>query len=124
MEGDLSTIHNPIDKNLVSQPTSKEEWAKFKLNKEQIEQFNANGYVTDIPVLNEEQVEYFIKELAPLMSDKHSKVLHLKLLPPPSFVLKILSCAYNYCIFLEIILRRLILNVVWPLVRISFQRIR
>ncbi len=79
MEGDLSTIHHPIDKNLVQQPATKEEWAKFKLSKEQIEHFNATGYVTDIPVLTGEQVDYFIKELAPLMSEKHPKVISLKL---------------------------------------------
>lgn len=73
MEGDLSTTHHPIDNNIATQPASTEEWAKFKLNKEQIELFNSHGYVTDIPVLTEEQLDYFIKELAPLMSEKHPK---------------------------------------------------
>ena len=75
MEGDLSTVHHPIDKSLAPQPSNKEEWAKFKLSKQQIEHFNSEGYITDIPVLREEQVDHFIKELAPLLSEKNPKVL-------------------------------------------------
>jgi len=74
----LANIHHPIT-NLFKNPSSmsKEELEKtYQLNDEQLKFFEENGYITDLPCLNEEQLEELLKELEVIMKgDEQIKAL-------------------------------------------------
>jgi hypothetical protein len=57
---DLANIHKPIS-SLFSASTN------FQLTQEQIQFFEDNGYLTNLPCLNDEQIETLKKELQVLM---------------------------------------------------------
>jgi ectoine hydroxylase-related dioxygenase (phytanoyl-CoA dioxygenase family) len=67
---DLSTIHAPIGQFLAL-PASREEWQKFALTNSQIAQFNEQGYLAGIQVLDDHQIEILHSELAGLMKESH-----------------------------------------------------
>ena len=67
---DLSSHHAPISE-LFSQPIDLEDWNQYRLSNDQIEFFQANGYLAGIPVLNDEQVDVLRKELAELIDPNH-----------------------------------------------------
>ena len=67
---DLSSHHAPISE-LFSQPIDLEDWNQYRLSNDQIEFFQANGYLAGIPILNDEQVDVLRKELAELIDPNH-----------------------------------------------------
>lgn len=67
---DLSKVHGLIS-DLFQWPASAEEWAQYKLTKEQVDFFNKNGYVSGIRLLDERQIEMIRIELAGIADTKH-----------------------------------------------------
>ncbi|XP_038066209.1 probable phytanoyl-CoA dioxygenase [Patiria miniata] len=58
---DLSTKHEPLGGlfNPVKEPA---DWSRFKLSQEQVDQFWRDGYLTNIPVLSEEQCDKILSD--------------------------------------------------------------
>lgn len=67
---DLSIIHELIG-DLFQWPQSPVEWESYKISQEQIGFFHENGYVANIPMLNERQVEILRNELSSLTDNQH-----------------------------------------------------
>jgi hypothetical protein len=67
---DLSKRHNLIS-DLFKWPTSKSEWDQYRLSKEQIESYHENGFVSNIPLLNDQQIEQLKIELTSITNPKH-----------------------------------------------------
>ena len=67
---DLSTYHTPVS-DLVKWPASASEWEKYKLTPEQIAFFEEYGYLSDIKLLDEEQVDRLTKELEEIADPAH-----------------------------------------------------
>jgi hypothetical protein len=67
---DLSTIHHPIS-DLFKWPSSDDEWEQYALTKEQVEQFNEEGFLTGVCLLDDRQVERLRNELAEIADPKH-----------------------------------------------------
>jgi ectoine hydroxylase-related dioxygenase (phytanoyl-CoA dioxygenase family) len=62
MTEDLSTHHQPIG-NLFKSPESAADWDRFRLSGEQIEFYKTNGYLADVRLLKDDQVELLRAEL-------------------------------------------------------------
>ena len=67
---DLSEIHQPLGK-LGELPKSAGQWKKFQLSKQQIADFDREGCLAGIHVLDDEQIEILHAELAGLMKKSH-----------------------------------------------------
>ncbi len=67
---DYSTIHSPVG-NLVQWPASKAEWEKYKLTQEQVESFHQNGFLGNVKLLDDWQVEILRKELLEVADVNH-----------------------------------------------------
>jgi hypothetical protein len=67
---DLSEIHQQVI-NLFPWPTTADEWEQYRLTKEQIEFFDENGYLPNIKMLNDEQLEILRSELFELADVSH-----------------------------------------------------
>lgn len=67
---DLSKVHHLIG-NLFKWPSSKEEWQQYELSDEQVEQFNTNGFLSGVRLLDDVQVEKIREELAEIADPKH-----------------------------------------------------
>lgn len=67
---DLSKVHHLIS-DLFKWPASKEEWDQYALTEEQVEQFNKNGFLAGVRLLDEEQVERIRSELAVIAEPKY-----------------------------------------------------
>jgi ectoine hydroxylase-related dioxygenase (phytanoyl-CoA dioxygenase family) len=63
MTEDLSKYHRTIGE-LFPSPTTAREWDRYRLSTEQIEFYEANGYLAGIRLLTDEQVEELRAELA------------------------------------------------------------
>lgn len=63
---DLSTVHHLVS-DLFKWPSTKAEWDQYRLTEEQIDFFNTNGYLGNIKMLDEQQIERLKKELAELV---------------------------------------------------------
>ena len=63
---------------LFKQPQSPEEWKQYVLTAEQIKFYKENGYLSNIKILNEEQVDVLNEELANLseMSEERKKLFY------------------------------------------------
>ncbi|PSL23234.1 phytanoyl-CoA dioxygenase family protein [Dyadobacter jiangsuensis] len=59
---DLSTYHELIS-DLFKQPASREEWDQYRLSDEQVAFFHENGYLSNIKLLEEWQVDALNEEL-------------------------------------------------------------
>jgi hypothetical protein len=68
---DLSKIHKPISNFIGTIPVTKNDWQKYKLTEQQIEQFNRDGYIKNIPVLSEQQCDILLRDLSQLMDPNH-----------------------------------------------------
>jgi hypothetical protein len=68
---DLSQIHKPISDFIGVQPLTKDDWKKYKLTPQQVEQFHRDGFIKNIPVLTEKQCDILLKELERLMNPAH-----------------------------------------------------
>ena len=60
---DLSTVHNIINE-LFKWPETKQDWEQYRLSDEQVEFFQENGYVSNIKILNDQQIEVLRSELS------------------------------------------------------------
>jgi ectoine hydroxylase-related dioxygenase (phytanoyl-CoA dioxygenase family) len=62
---DLSTVHSLIS-DLFSWPSSREEWKQYELSDEQIEFFKENGYLGNVKMLDDRQIQVLKNELSTL----------------------------------------------------------
>ena len=67
---DLSRVHSLLS-DMFKWPSSEEEWEKYKLSDEQIAFFCKNGYVSNIKILEEWQVEQLNGELQEIADPSH-----------------------------------------------------
>ena len=70
MLNDLSLHHQPITE-LFKQPPVAAGWNQYRLSQDQIEFFQANGYLAGIRALDDEQIEVLRAELAQLIDPGH-----------------------------------------------------
>jgi len=66
LDRDLANYSQAVSKMFIW-PTSKSEWAKYRLSDEQISHFETNGYVANIKLLDEDQVDQLNEELKVIM---------------------------------------------------------
>lgn len=67
---DLSTIHHLIS-DIFKWPSSKEEWQQYALSQDQVDQFNRDGFLAGIRLLNDAQIERIRTELASIADPAH-----------------------------------------------------
>lgn len=67
---DLSQFHAPVSE-LFPQPASAAERQAFRISSGQVEQFNRDGFLPGIRLLNEQQIETLRAELAELVQTGH-----------------------------------------------------
>lgn len=67
---DLSEFHHPLTAMFKKQ-LSKEQWNKYRLTDEQIQFFNENGYLSNIRLLDEEQINALNAELEQVTNANH-----------------------------------------------------
>ena len=58
---DLSLEHKPLG-CLTGGVASPEAWSKFKLSPEQVEQYWSDGYLSNIPVLTDDQCDKLLED--------------------------------------------------------------
>lgn len=70
MNSDLSLYHETVTK--IFPKLSKEEaWEKYKLSTEQVEFFKENGYLANVKLLDDAQVDQLVKEVDEIMDPHH-----------------------------------------------------
>lgn len=67
---DLSKTHQLIG-NLFTWPSSAAEWKQYELSEAQVQQFNQDGFISGIRLLEDEQVKRLQVELAEISDPKH-----------------------------------------------------
>lgn len=67
---DLSEFHRGVS-NLFRWPSSAAEWDQYRLSREQVDFFNEYGYVSNIRLLEEWQIEQLKEELAQITDPAH-----------------------------------------------------
>jgi len=67
---DLSNYHYLVS-DMFTIPANEKEWEKYKLTEEQISFFNENGYLSNIKILDENQVDLLNSELLVVMDMNH-----------------------------------------------------
>jgi ectoine hydroxylase-related dioxygenase (phytanoyl-CoA dioxygenase family) len=67
---DLSTKHYPVSTFFV-EPTSTEQWDRYRLTKEQVHFYHQNGYLAGIRMLNDQQIDQLRDELSALVDPSH-----------------------------------------------------
>jgi hypothetical protein len=67
---DLSKQHHLLS-DLFTLPKSKSDWEKYKLSKGQLDMFEEYGYISDVKLLDEWQVEKLNQELAEIADPAH-----------------------------------------------------
>ena len=67
---DLSEVHELVT-DLFRWPSSADEWEKFKLNDEQIDFFNQNGYLAGVKLLDDKQIDFLRNELSEIADVNH-----------------------------------------------------
>lgn len=70
MTQDLSELHGPTGA-LGSLPAHEQDWQRYRLKDEQVEEFHRDGFLTGVQVLDDHQVEALCTELAALMETSH-----------------------------------------------------
>jgi hypothetical protein len=70
MSEDLSRYHRPIT-SLFKVPATHEASSQYRLNNDQLEFFQSNGYLGGIRLLNDEQIEALRAELTELIDPAH-----------------------------------------------------
>jgi hypothetical protein len=60
---DLAEFHHLIS-DIFKQPTTREEWDQYRLSDEQVNFFNENGYLSDVKLLDEWQVDAVNEQLS------------------------------------------------------------
>ncbi|MRI00165.1 phytanoyl-CoA dioxygenase family protein [Kriegella sp. EG-1] len=67
---DLADKHTLISK-MFNWPTSKAEWEQYRLSEEQVSHFHEMGYISNIKLLDNEQINILRKELDEINDPKH-----------------------------------------------------
>jgi ectoine hydroxylase-related dioxygenase (phytanoyl-CoA dioxygenase family) len=67
---DLSAVHEPIS-GIFQWPQMQDEWEQYKLTNEQIAFFNENGYLANVKMLDEKQIEFLKSEVEELANVNH-----------------------------------------------------
>lgn len=67
---DLSTIHGLVS-DLFDIPISQDAWEQYRLSEEQVAFFHENGYLPNIKILDEHQVEKLKQELEEVTDPNH-----------------------------------------------------
>ena len=67
---DLSTVHSLVG-DIFRWPKAKKEWEQYKLSNEQLEFFKEHGYLANVKMLDEEQIENIKSEIEKLADPKH-----------------------------------------------------
>jgi hypothetical protein len=67
---DYSTIHS-LAGNLFHWPTSKEEWESYRLSEEQVVSYHENGFLGNVKLLDDRQIEILRNELEEVADAKH-----------------------------------------------------
>src|SRR6267154_6240276 len=67
---DYSFAHSPVS-DLFHWPASRGEWEKYQLTPEQVEFFNENGFLPNVRLLDDDQIEILRKELVELADVYH-----------------------------------------------------
>jgi hypothetical protein len=67
---DYSLLHSPASK-LFQWPSSREEWKQYKLTTDQVQSFHENGFLGNVKLLDEEQIEILRKELVEVANVHH-----------------------------------------------------
>ncbi|HEY1216482.1 MAG TPA: phytanoyl-CoA dioxygenase family protein [Bryobacteraceae bacterium] len=67
---DLSTKHQLIS-DLFKWPSGPAEWEQYKLSREQVAFFQEYGYLADVKLLNDRQIQRLKKELEAVMDPEH-----------------------------------------------------
>lgn len=70
MVEDLSKFHSLVSE-LIPWPGSPDEWEQYRLTDEQVADFDRQGYLAGITVLDAQQIEILRSELAGLMKKSH-----------------------------------------------------
>jgi len=70
LQEDLSVYHEPVDRDFLKAITP-EEWKKYKLTAAQVSFFNENGYLPNIRLLDDAQVDRLNEELEKLVDPAH-----------------------------------------------------
>lgn len=68
---DLSEFHRLIS-DFFKWPTSKEEWEQYRLSTEQVEFFKEYGYINNIKILDDWQVDQLNSDLAEIADPEHA----------------------------------------------------
>jgi len=69
-KNDLSKKHQLIS-NLFKWPTKSSEWEQYKLNNEQLDFFKEFGYLSNVKLLDEWQIDRLNKELEEIVDPRH-----------------------------------------------------
>ena len=72
VQRDLSTLHQMIG-TMFPRMSAKEAWEAYKLRDEQVDFFNNNGYLHNVKILEEEQINKLRKELVDITNPNHPK---------------------------------------------------
>lgn len=67
---DFADYHEPVS-NMFHWPKNADEWEKYKLTGEQVSFFNENGYLSNIRMLEDKQIDQLNKELLELQNLNH-----------------------------------------------------
>ncbi|MEX2511534.1 MAG: phytanoyl-CoA dioxygenase family protein [Cyclobacteriaceae bacterium] len=67
---DLSKVHELVS-DLFEWPKTKNDWEKYRLSEEQVAFFHENGYLPNIKLLENEQVDLLNKELDEIINPNH-----------------------------------------------------
>ena len=71
---DLSREHAPVG-DLFEQPATPDAWLPFALTQDQIDHFNAQGYLSGIRILTDAQVDALTAELAELVNPQRLEAM-------------------------------------------------
>ena len=72
IQGDLSE-HSHLVSDMFKWPESDSDWARYRLTNEQVDFFNRNGYLSNVRLLGEGQVDLLNEELLEVMDENHPK---------------------------------------------------
>ena len=75
---DLSTVHKLIS-GIFKTPQTREDWEQYKLSEEQIAFFNENGYLPNVKMLDEKQIEFLMGNIEEIYEFHQSFFQLLKL---------------------------------------------
>ena len=63
--------YSKLVSDMFKWPENKSDWAKYRLSDEQVKQFNELGYVSNVKLLEEDQVAQLNEELISIMDPKN-----------------------------------------------------